>query len=166
MKQRGFTLIEVLVTVGIIAVLMPVTVLSIYQISVGSIRDRNQMIALNDANFAVTHIKNDIEMAQTSTLTDGNPTPSSSVTFNWIEYARFESSGITLHSSTYTLVGTDLHRTYDGHMSIIGRHITSLGFTQTGKVVTATITATSPPPEQRSKTLTFSSRMRPDEMAQ
>jgi len=162
MRQRGFTLIELLVTLGIITVILPATVLSIYQVTLGTIRARSQIIALNDVNFAVARIKEDIEMAQTTNLTDGNPVPQSSVTLSWIDNTGFASGNVTPHSSMYALSGTELRRTYDGTVNIIARHITSIGFTQNGRVVTCNVTATDTSVQQRSKTLSFSTRMRTD----
>ena len=59
--------------------------------------------------------------------------------------------------------GTELLRTYDGTVSIVGRNITSVTFTkdaQDDRVINVVITATGTGFLQRSKTLEFSVYMR------
>jgi len=162
MRQRGFTLIEVLVVLAIGSVLMTSALLTLQQVVWGTLRAGSQTMALTDVNFAAASIKEDIEMAQSTNLIDGNPVPQSSVTLTWIDYTLFTSATQTHHSSMYTLSGTKLLRTYDGTVSIVSRHITSIGFTQNGRVVTVSVTATGTDVPQRSKTFNFSMRMRAD----
>lgn len=162
MRQRGFTLVELLVALAIGSVVLTGSLLTFEQVFSGTIRARNQTIAVNDVNFAAARIKRDIEMAQTTNLTDA--VPQTSVTLTWIDYSQFASENVTPHSSTYTLSGTQLLRNYDGTVSIIGRNTTSIGFTLNGRVITTSITATGVSVQQRSKTLVFSMRMRTVEL--
>ncbi len=166
MKQRGFTLLELLVALAVGSVVLTGTLLAIHQVVYGTIRARSQMVALNDVNFAAARIKEDIMMTQSTSLIDGDPVPQSSLTLSWLDYTLFTSEQQTFHSCMYTLSGTELLRTYDGTVSIVGRNITSIGFTRNGMEITCNITATDISVQERSKTLTFSIRMRPDVMLQ
>ncbi|MBI3040969.1 MAG: type II secretion system protein [Chloroflexi bacterium] len=162
MKQKGFTLVEVLVVLAITGVILTGAVLSIYSVFLGTDRNNSQIVALTDIDRAVLVIKKDLMMAQETNLSS---TPQSSANLTWIDYTTsFESSNQSNHSSSYILSGTELRRTYDGTLSIIGRNITSLDFTQSGRVVTVVITATGPGVRQRSETLTFSSLIRAEEI--
>ena len=165
MKQKGFTLIEVLVALAISGMLMVGIVLSIFQVSWGNIRTNDHITALTDVNYAALWLKKDIQMAQDTSLTDG--IPQSSVTLTWTDFTSFE-EGNKNHSSSYALSPgtTNLTRTYDGTPRVIGRQITSIGFTQDGKVINVAITATGPGAFQRTKTLEFSVNvvMRPEEL--
>jgi len=162
MRQRGFTLVELLVALAIGSVVLTGTLLTIHQVVLGTIRARSQTVALNDVNLAAAHIKEDIMMAQSTSLTDEDLIPQRSLTLMWFDYTLFTGVSQTLHTCTYTLSGTELLRTYDGTASIVGRNITSIGFTQSGKVVTSNITATGTSIQERSRTLSFGVRMRSD----
>ena len=129
MRQKGFTLLELLVATAVGAVILTGVVLSIYQVVWGTARSNSQAVALTDINSAVLAIKKDLMMTQSTNLTDG--VPQSSVMLSWIDYTFFATENETAyHSTTYVLSGTDLRRTYDGTVSIVGRRITSIDFTQ------------------------------------
>ncbi|MBI4181042.1 MAG: prepilin-type N-terminal cleavage/methylation domain-containing protein [Chloroflexi bacterium] len=162
MNQKGFTLIELLVALAVGGVLLIGLVLSIQQLLVGTDRTNSQVVAVTDASNAANRIREDLLMAQSTDLTDGNPVPQSSVTLAWTDQTRFGSSNPTSHDSSYVLSGTNLRRTYDGTLSIVGRTITSLGFTQNGRVINVVITATGSGIAKKSETLRFSVHMRPE----
>ncbi len=160
MRQKGFTLVEILVVLAVGSVILTGALLSIQQVLVGTDRSKSQVVALADINQAVLKIKRDLIMTQTANLTDGSLIPRSSVRLSWIDYTGFSSDNWTSHSSTYNLSGTNLQRTYDGVTSIVGRHITSVGFTRNGRVISVVITATGSGSQPRSKTLEFSAYLR------
>ena len=162
MNQKGFTLIELLVALAVGVVILLGLVLSIHQVSWGTDRSNSHVVALVDVNHATLSLKKDIQMAQDTDLTDGDPVPQSSVTLTWTDYTGFEEEENKTHYSTYTLSGTELHRDYDGTVSIVSRHITSVGFTQNDRIVTVNITATGPGFLERIETLKFSMQMRPE----
>ncbi|MBI4185981.1 MAG: prepilin-type N-terminal cleavage/methylation domain-containing protein [Chloroflexi bacterium] len=166
MNQKGFTLIELLLAMAVGAMIMTGIVLAIFQVSWGTDRSNSQVVALADVAQAAHRIKKDLIMAQSTDLIDGNPVPQSSISLTWIDYTLFTSSSATAHASSYLLSGTLLQRTYDGTVSIVGRNITSLGFTQNGRVINVAITATGPKIQQRQETLQFSVHMRPEEVTQ
>ena len=163
MKQKGFTLIEILVVMLVGGMVMAAALSTIYQVIVGTDRSRSQMVALTDVAQAARRIKDDLIMAQSTDLTDGNLVPQSSISLTWIDQTRFGSSNPTGHTSSYLLSSNMmLRRTYDGTMGIVGRNITSLGFTQNGRVINVVITATGPKIRQQKETLKFSVHMRPE----
>lgn len=164
MRQKGFTLVELLVALGVSATLIVGALLTFHQIVLGTTRSNSQVVALTEVHQAALSIKKDIYMAQNTNLVDGELVPQSSVGLNWIDCTSFEPEEYRNHSSTYALSGTQLLRTYDGTVSVVGRHITSVGFTQNNRFVNVSITATGPGVIQRRETLEFSVRMRPEEV--
>lgn len=162
MRQKGFTLIEILVVMAVGGILMAGLVLSIYNVVWGTARSNSQVVALADINHAAWQIKKDLLMTQYTTLTDG--VPQGSVTLSWIDYTSFVPEDSRSHSSAYALSGTELQRTHDGIASIVGRNITSISFTKNDRVVTVVLTATGPGASQRSETLKFSLYLRSEEV--
>ena len=138
-------------------------VLSIHQIAFGTSRSNSQTIALTDIENAALSIKKDLMVTQSTNLTDGAPVQQSSVMLSWTNYSAFTSANTSAHSISYILSGTELQRTYDGLVSIVGRSITYLGFTRNGGVINVVITATGPGPPQWSETLEFSIKTRAEE---
>ncbi len=86
---------------------------------------------------------------------------SSTATLGWTDYTSFDPEENKDHSSAYNLLSDDvLQRTYDGTMSIVGRNITYVNFTQDGRVINVVITATKGGATPRSETLEFSVYLR------
>jgi len=158
MRQKGFTLIELLVAMAVGGVVMAGALGSIYQVIWGTSRTNSQVVALNDVHQAALQIKKDLLTAQTTDLTDG--VPRDYVTLEWTDYTSFEEEENKDHTSNYMLSNGELQRTYDGTMSIVGRNITSVNFTQNGRVINVAITATGGDMSPRSETLEFSAYMR------
>ena len=162
MRQKGFTLVELLVVLAVGSVILVGSLLTINQVMLGTGRTNSQVVALTEVNRAALQIKRDLMMTQDSNL---DAVPRSSVTLSWIDYTNFGSENETsFHSSSYALSGTQLVRTYDSKESIVGRNITSVNFTQDGRVVNVVITATGSSVPQRSETLKFSSYLRAAEI--
>jgi len=167
MRERGFTLIELLVALAVGSVVLLGAVLSIYLIMVNNVRGNGQVVALADINGATLAIRNDLLMAQMTNLTDG--VPMSSVDLTWYDYtSSFGTSFGTDHSASYDLVGRELRRTYDGILSIVGRNVSSISFTQTttetGKAVTVAISTSDTTLASSTETLNFSVHLRPEEV--
>ncbi|MFQ6121812.1 MAG: PilW family protein [Dehalococcoidales bacterium] len=166
MNQKGFTLIEITVAMAVGAMLLAGILAAIYQVVWGSARTNDQVIALTDVNHATLWIKYDLQMAQETNLIDGDPIPQGSLSLRWVDNTGWAEEEERNHSANYTLSGTELLRNYDGTESIVGRHITSIGFTQSGKAVTCNITAAGPGITQRTEPFTFSvvTHLRPEEL--
>ena len=91
--------------------------------------------------------------------------PKSSANMTWYDYtSSFGSSFGTDHSASYSLAGGELRRTYDGVVSIVGRHVTSISFTQTGKAVTVIISSGNAILASGVETLNFSVHLRTEEV--
>lgn len=164
MNQKGFTLIEIMVVMAVGGMIMAVVLLSIYQVVWGTVRTNDQVVVLTDVNYATLWIKYDLQMAQYTDLTDG--VPQSSVVLSWIDNTDWAGDNAA-HSANYTLSGTELLRTYDGGTErVIGRYISSIEFTQDGRVITCKITAIGPGIPERGELLGFSTvtHMRAEEL--
>ena len=151
MRQKGFTLVEILVVLAVGSVITVGVLLTFQQITVGTGRSNSQVIATTDANQAALRLRKDLMMVQNTDLTD-NVSRSGSVLLDWTDYVGDNS---TDHYISYVLSGTELQRDYDGVVSIVGRHITDITFIQDGRVVNVAITATGSGAPQRSVTLDF-----------
>ena len=152
MGQRGFTLLEILVTLAIGSVLLVGAFLSINQILLSTGRSNSQVVVLDEVHRAALRIKKDIQAHTSADLTDLQDGPT---IFRWIDQTGFAPEDERNHNSTYSLSGTELVRTFDGTPSILGRHITSLSFTDNGTYIYVVITATSSTFPPRSETLSF-----------
>ena len=155
MRQKGFTFVELLLVMAIGAVLMAGMVTSIFQVSRGTVSSRDKVVALTDSDYASLWLRKDLQMVQSSDLTDGDP-PESSVTLYWTDFTSWAAPETRDHSSHYALSGTDLVRTYDGAASIVARNITSVGFTRDGRVITCDITTAGPGQTEGAETIEFS----------
>ena len=162
-KQKGFTLLEVMVTLAIGGAVLVAAFAVFFELMWGSGRMRGQALSDVDVNTAALAIQKDLLMTQTSNLTDGDPNPQNSVALSWVDYTGFESSNYTSHSSSYNVTGADLWRRYDGVSQIVGRKITYLGFTQQDRIINVVITSTDPGPPSKNKTLEFSVLMRAEQ---
>jgi prepilin-type N-terminal cleavage/methylation domain-containing protein len=163
-RQAGFTLLEVLVMLAVGGVLIVGALAGTQQVMLGTNRNNNQVVALTDAHQAALVIKKDLLRTQNTDLVDGDPVPRNSANLTWIDYTYFETGNWTAHSSSYALTGTELQRNYDGADAIIGRNITYVGFTQSGRTINVTITATGSGAQERSETLEFSVYIRAEEV--
>ena len=164
MNQKGFSVLELLVVIAVGGILLSGVVLGIFQVSQGTIHNRGQLVSMTDVNNAAYWIKRELQMAQYSNLTDGDPLPQSSLSIYWIDMTLFPTGDQATHSSQYYLSGTDLLRTRDGETSIVSRHITNIGFTRNGTVVKCFITASVSGITQQTETLEFIVRTRSEEV--
>ena len=133
-KEKGFTLAELLLTVGIGAMLMSTLGTAIFQ----AVSTQNKIIgdglAINELRKGFIWFSKDIKMVQTTTLADGGT--ANVISASWTD--QFEGIGTT-HTVTYALVGGNLVRTYDGVSSTVGRRVTSAVFSRSGESIVAQI---------------------------
>jgi prepilin-type N-terminal cleavage/methylation domain-containing protein len=178
MKQKGYTVIELLLVVAVGGILIFGTVNAIFQVVVGTNRTNSQVVALSDVHHAALQIKEDLQMAQMTefafnTPGDHWPLDGLSVTIlpgiftlklSWTDYTSFDITGNQIHTSRYELWGSELHRTYDEDetpsVSIVGRNINSVDFTQHGRVIDVVISATKGDVNPKTETLEFSVYLR------
>jgi len=140
MRQKGFTLVELLLALAITGVMLPVLVLVIHCILVNTINNNDKIEVLSNVDSAALHLRSDLQQAQNTNLSE-NGTPQNSCTLTWVDISGFTTDNATSHSCTYTLVGNNLERTYDGITSIIGRQIKHIEFCQNGSFIDVTITS-------------------------
>ncbi|MBI2850734.1 MAG: prepilin-type N-terminal cleavage/methylation domain-containing protein [Chloroflexi bacterium] len=160
-KSEGFTLIELVLALAVGSVILTGAVMSIYSVLVTTGRGTSQTVALTDINRAALAIKNDLRMAQTTDFLDG--VPKSSANLTWVDYtSSFGGTGSASHSSAYVLSGKELWRNYDGTNSIVGRNVTSISFTQSGKAITVVISSGNATALSGIETITFSAHLRPE----
>ncbi len=156
MKQRGFTLIEILVAMALGGLVIGTAAPAIFQVVRGSARSNGMAVALSDIDNAAHWLTRDVGQALPNTpenpnnitLIDGAQ-PVSHMTFSWMALTTCAAQvGSVSHSITYTQTGTELVRVYDAGMpdeqvSVVGNHLTNVGFSISGRLVTVTLTSSS-----------------------
>ena len=140
--QRGFTLLELLVALGIGALVMPVVVVSIFQMTRGTARINRDLVIQQDLDNASAYFTRDLSQAQTTDLpADGLPYASMRV--DWVDETGWGAeSGDPEHYAIYSLSGSAFQREYDGVVSIVARNVESVLFSRTGDFVTVSISST------------------------
>jgi len=160
MKQKGFTLVELLVALPIGTAILLVIVASLFQIEQGRVEITGKSAAMMDIDNAAHWLTRDLVLAQATDLTPGaDPVPA--MFMAWSDLTHWAGdNGTILHSANYSLSGTRLLRTYDGETTIIGRYITDIGFSIDGKLFTITLTSRPGRLPESAITRTVSIRMR------
>jgi len=137
--QRGFTLAEALVALGIMSAMGSVLVGTLYQMSNFTSRGDARVSVNADLRTAFHWLAKDMKMANTTSLVAEFPTVYDSLSLNWTDKYQDVS---TAHSAAYSLVGTELRRTEDGvNTHTVARNVTSVAFSLVGKLVTVTLTS-------------------------
>jgi len=168
MRQKGFTLVELLVALAVGSLVIVGALGAIHQVVWGTSRTNSQVVVLTDVHQAALQLKKDLQMAQSADfdLPDG-----SAVKLGWTDYTSFGDlePEERIHTSSYELFGNgELRRIYDYEKpsettSIIGRNITSVDITQDpvdDRVINVIITTTAGDMTPRSETLEFSVYLR------
>ena len=131
-RESGFTMVELLVGVGILTVIMSTVGMSLSHAlgtQQGVIDDGRAMIELRKG---LSWFAEDIRKASTSDLADGAPAVSNA-TFMWTD--EYNDAGIN-HTSGYNLAGAELVRTYDGAAHTVARNVVSASFSKSGSKIT------------------------------
>jgi type II secretory pathway pseudopilin PulG len=131
--QRGAVLLELVVAVGIMAMVASLASSAVFQMFKTSEKGTDRVIALHDLENAIHWIDLDTGKANASDLVDGAP-PVEAMTLTWTE-------GSTLHTVTYTFSGTELRRDHNGQVTAVARHLSNIEFSMLNSVITATITS-------------------------
>jgi len=174
MRQKGFTLVELLVALAVGSLVIVGALGAIYQVMWGTSRTNSQVVTLTDVHQTALQLKKDLQMAQLDEgdfLAGGTTvimlTPGgSTATLGWTDYTSFDLEENKDHTSAYVLLDDGkLQRTYDYEKpsettSIVGRNITYVDFTQDDRVINVVITATDGEMTPRSETLEFSVYLR------
>jgi prepilin-type N-terminal cleavage/methylation domain-containing protein len=140
-KQRGFTLIEMLVALPIGAAITFVILAGIFQVYQGRIDVSGKSHAMVDIDAALHWICRDLVLAQETSLINEAP-PVSQMSMIWEDMTQWaQDAGETTHTASYVHLDTRLYRTYDGVQNVISSYITDIGFSIDGKLFTVTITS-------------------------
>ena len=154
MRQKGFTLVEILLALTVTGVVLAGAVLSIYQFMITTTRSNSQVVVLDELNRAALQLKRDLQSSDNATIT-GNP---DNITLEWSNNTYFESENqTTSHLVNYTLSDTnELIRAGDNITSIVARNIESITYTTDYETyIKVDITATSRTFPYKSETLSF-----------
>ena len=150
MKQKGYTLLELLLVIAITGVIVTAVGSSIVLIMRGEPQMSEKSVSMADIDNAAHWLTQDLVLAQTTTglPLDGtpvtNPTTSNPVTINWSDLTAWAAdAGSVQHSVTYYLSGTQLRRNYDGTETIVGKYLTNVSFSFNGAMFTVTLTSRS-----------------------
>jgi prepilin-type N-terminal cleavage/methylation domain-containing protein len=145
--HRGFTMMEVLVAVGIMTVIGSGLVRSVYQMQTNTSRGSAQLTAEADLRTSMQRLGRDFRMARTTDLVDGAPTvscagvsPASCLVLGWTD--EYQEASVS-HTASYALVGTEVLRTYDGTTHAVARNVTEMTASLEGKLVVITLTSNS-----------------------
>ena len=130
-KQRGMTLIEILISLGITGVVVGGLAAAIYTIMSVTGRGNAEISLLRDIQSASYWINNDAQTARDITLTGG--VPANGMILDWDD-----SDGIP-HSCNYTFSGRELIRSFNGISSTIAWNVSSIEFSVTDDVLTYTL---------------------------
>lgn len=147
-SQKGFTLLEILVVLGVGGILMIGIVIAIFQTTAITAESSTQITALEDIKKVAFWVSRDIRMASTTNLEDG-------LTLDWTSW--YDENGEfnpVPHSISYPPPsGGTLQRNYDdGNLDLIttvGRYISNIEFSLEGNIITMTITSS---PESNAET--------------
>ncbi|MBM3944083.1 MAG: prepilin-type N-terminal cleavage/methylation domain-containing protein [SAR202 cluster bacterium] len=164
--QQGFTLLEVLVAVSIMALIGSALVGSLNQINRITSRGGAQLATSSDVRTSMRWLADDFQMAATSTLSDGAApvscaalSPSPCLTLTWRD--EYQAASVS-HTSTYAMVDTELRRTYDGTTHAVARNVSDASFSRVGSLVTVMVTSTDEAWADISKSATHFFYMRPN----
>ena len=133
-NQRGLTLVELLLALGISALISGALGTAIHQFVMASERGNDDLRALHDVQNAGYWITLDGGKAVTTNLVDG-ALSTGSMTLTW-------TSGVQTHTVTYSLAGTELKRDHNGTITTVARHVSSVEFSLAGLLITATMAST------------------------
>jgi len=134
-RQKGTTLLELMAVMAIGAMIMTGVVALIFQEYRGTATAKTSVTVAHEIGNAARWISQDGMMAENTNLVDGAD-PVDHLTLTWIE--RYDFANIP-HSSSYTLLGTQLCRDYDGIVTTVARDISKIEFSQTGQLLTVSI---------------------------
>ncbi len=164
MNQKGFTLLEVLLTLAIGTVVLLALVGSIFMVMRGVPDIRERAVVLADIERAAHWINRDISMGRTSDLVNDAP-PVVQMTITWFDYtkeAELEESQAHTVSYSWSSITGELQRNYDESITIVGSHLTNVEFSRSDRLVTVTLTSAISE-ESESRTRVYTILMRSEE---
>lgn len=152
-RQGGFTLVEILIALGIAALITSALGTAIFQILDRTAKGGETVRALNDIQNAGQWLYLDGERAETTDLIENDP-PVSSMVLNWV------TDGVS-HTATYTISGTELERDHNGVVTTVARYVSNVDFSISNRLITVNMTST-PGSTGVSKDITYNIWLRPN----
>lgn len=140
-KQRGFTLIELVVSASLVALVATGGASAIYYMIKVNSQVNEKLPALNTIQIAGRWLSRDAEMARLTNLVDGaGPVEVGSTT---VEFYRtdYYADPPTSHITRYTRIGAELQRDEDGQTTIVARDVTGATFSISGRLVTMVVSS-------------------------
>lgn len=135
--ERGFSLLETVLSLAIVAVISGPLAMSIHQVVASTRLSSDKTTAFRDLEIASTWIGRDAGMATSTDLINDGP-PVDTMSLSWTE----DFGGvITPHNSYYYFSGTTLQREYDGGLITVSRNLTAVGFSMSNGLLTVVITS-------------------------
>ena len=135
----GFTLVEMLVSLGILSIVMATVGTALFQ----GLKTQSGVVddgtAINELRKGLSWFASDVKMAQTSTLINLDPAVNV-VTFYWTD--QFQNGSVP-HTSTYAVVNDELVRTYDSNSHAVARDVASAEFSLSSRSVLLKVTVNS-----------------------
>jgi len=171
--ERGFTLIELTVTVAIVALIAAGANMSVFQVLKGTERSNDHMAAVNQVQNAGYWVSRDTQMAKNVTV--DNLTPPAFLLLDWTT----GEDTVVLHQVTYTLEampGSGLKRLMRNHSidggaantALVAQYIdpdpgmTSCQFTVDGTLILTVTASVSSRSQTKTETRVYEVVPRPD----
>ena len=131
-NQRGFTLIELVVVLGVTSIILGIVSLAFSDVINYSSRNTYRMTAIKEVEHAIYRITLDGQMTQS---VSGNLTAANGLTLNWVDW-----NG-SLNKVTYNVVNGQLQRSYsvNGEHFIYSVEVAHLNSAQTSCVVSSQV---------------------------
>jgi prepilin-type N-terminal cleavage/methylation domain-containing protein len=138
-NQKGFTMLELMVTLGITGMLVGVLVPFIFYITRDTEHIVDNTTAITQVQAAGRSISTDVKMAADTIPADAAAGILDNLTLQWITW---DEDSFTEHQIQYYLSGEELIRNYDTVETIVARYISDVDFSRSGSVITIVITST------------------------
>jgi len=138
--QKGMTVLELVVGMAIVGMLVIGVVTLINHEVKGTAAARASVTNSDQIRGAARWLCKDGCMAESTNLVEGSQ-PVDNLTLSWVE--RYECVNVP-HTCSYSLSGDELRRDYDGTVTTVARYISGIEFSQTGDVLTVSISCTPP----------------------
>jgi prepilin-type N-terminal cleavage/methylation domain-containing protein len=138
-NQKGFTLIEMIISVALIGMLSAVLITAVFQIQNVTEDTTDRTTGNIQVQIAGRWFSRDVKKAADTTPGDGAPA-TDTLTLQWED--QYEDAYVE-HTVQYYLSGAELKRDYDGVVTTVARYISDVDFSRSGSVVTMDIIATS-----------------------